>query len=147
MDTGTHIVMGVAIGGLATLDPVVANGPTLFNAVFIGAIIGSQAPDFDTILKLKNDAIYIRHHLGFTHSIPAMIIWGILIASIIYMFVPQVDFLHLWAWTFVAVILHVLVDVFNAYGTQVLRPFSNRWVAYGFRSEESRVGTDDRDAD
>src|SRR5690625_3620885 len=132
MDTGTHIVMGVAIGGLATLDPVVANDPTLFNAVFIGAIIGSQAPDFDTILKLKNNAIYIRHHRGFTHSIPAMIIWGILIASIIYMFVPQVDFLHLWAWTFIAVILHAMEDVFNAYGTQVLRPFSNRWVAYGF---------------
>lgn len=132
MDTGTHIVMGVALGGLATLDPVVANDPTLFNAVFIGAIIGSQAPDFDTILKLKNNATYIRHHRGITHSLPAIVIWGILIASIIYMFVPHVHFLHLWAWTFTAVIVHVLVDVFNAYGTQVLRPFSSRWVAYGF---------------
>ena len=27
--------------------------------------------------------------------------------------------------------LHVFVDIFNAYGTQALRPFSHRWVAIG----------------
>ncbi len=132
MDTGTHVVMGVALGGLATIDPVVSSDPTLLNAVLIGTVVGSQAPDFDTILKLKNNAIYIRHHRGLTHSVPAVIFWGILIASMIYYFVPTVNFLHLWMWTFLAVIIHVLVDIFNAYGTQALRPFSNRWIALGF---------------
>lgn len=132
MDTGTHIVMGIALGGLATLDPVVANDPVLFHAVFAGTIVGSQAPDFDTVLKFKNNATYIRHHRGFTHSIPAVAIWGILIAAMIYMFVPQVNFMHLWAWTLLAVIVHVVVDIFNAYGTQAIRPFSNKWVALGF---------------
>jgi len=132
MDTGTHIAMGVALGGIATLDPVVSNDPTLFHAVLIGTIIGSHAPDLDTILKFKNNATFIRHHRGITHSIPAIIIWGILITSIIYMFVPQVSFLHLWIWTFIAVSLHVLVDIFNAYGTQALLPLSNKWVALGF---------------
>lgn len=132
MDTGTHIAMGIALGGLATLDPVVANDPTLFSAILIGTIVGSHAPDFDTVLKLKNNATYIRHHRGLTHSIPAIFIWGILISTIIYMFLPQVSFLHLWAWTFVAVGLHVFVDIFNAYGTQALRPFTNKWIAHGF---------------
>lgn len=132
MDTGTHIAMGVALGGLATLDPVVANDPMLFNAVFIGAVVGSHAPDFDTILKFKNNATYIRNHRGITHSIPAVIIWAILIAGMIHLFVPQVSFLHLWAWTFAAVSLHVIVDIFNAYGTQAIRPFSNKWIAHGF---------------
>lgn len=132
MDTGTHIAMGIALGGLATLDPVVSNDPTLFSAVFVGTIVGSQAPDFDTILKLKNNATYIRNHRGLTHSIPAVIIWGIIVASLIYLFVPQVNFLHLWLWTFFAVIVHVFVDIFNAYGTQALRPFSNKWIAHGF---------------
>ena len=27
--------------------------------------------------------------------------------------------------------LHVFVDIFNAYGTQALRPFSKKWVALG----------------
>src|SRR5690625_4505491 len=132
MDTGTHIVMGIALGGLATLDPVVSNDPLMFNSVLVGTIIGSQAPDFDTILKLKNNATYIRNHRGITHSIPAVIMWGILIASIIYMFVPEISFLRLWLWTFLAVILHVFVDIFNAYGTQAYRPFTNKWIAHGF---------------
>ena len=132
MDTGTHIAMGIAIGGIATLDPVVTNDPTLFHAVLVGTIVGSQAPDFDTILKFKNNATYIRNHRGMTHSIPAIIIWGLLISSIIHMFVPQINFFHLWIWTFLAVALHVLVDLFNAYGTQALRPFSNKWIAHGF---------------
>ena len=132
MDTGTHIVMGVGIAGIATLDPVVSGDPTLFNAVLVGAIVGSHAPDFDTVLKLKNNATYIRHHRGLTHSVPAIIIWGILIAGIIHLFVPEVNFLHLWAWTFLAVAVHVFVDIFNAYGTQAYRPFTSKWVAHGF---------------
>ena len=28
--------------------------------------------------------------------------------------------------------LHVFVDIFNAYGTQALRPFSHKWIALGF---------------
>ncbi|WP_186576711.1 metal-dependent hydrolase [Aquibacillus kalidii] len=132
MDTGTHIVMGVALGGLATLDPAVQNDPALFSAVMVGTILGSQAPDFDTILKLKNNAVYIRHHRGLTHSMPAVLFWGLAVSGIIYAFTPDVPYLNLWLWTFLAVILHVLVDVFNAYGTQAYRPFTNRWVAYGF---------------
>lgn len=132
MDTGTHVVMGVGLAGLATLDPVVANDPTLFNAVLIGTLVGSQAPDFDTILKLRNNAVYIRNHRGLTHSIPAVIFWGLLIASLIHFFVPSTSFFHLWLWTFIAVILHVVVDIFNAYGTQALRPFSQKWIALGY---------------
>lgn len=131
MDTGTHIVMGVAIGGLATLDPAVQNDPGLFTAVLAGTVIGSHAPDFDTVLKLRNNAVYIRHHRGATHSIPAVLMWGILIAGVIHLIVPSVSLLHLWAWTALAVVLHVLVDIPNAYGTQAYRPFTNKWIAHG----------------
>ncbi len=76
MDTGTHIVMGVALGGLATLDPAVQQDPLLFQAIFAGTVIGSHAPDFDTVLKLRDNATYIRHHRGISHSIPAVIFLG-----------------------------------------------------------------------
>ncbi len=76
MDTATHIVMGVSLAGLATLDPVVQSDPALFNAVLIGTIVGSHAPDFDTVFKMKDNATYIRHHRGASHSIPAIIMWG-----------------------------------------------------------------------
>ncbi|MBU8908870.1 metal-dependent hydrolase [Desertibacillus haloalkaliphilus] len=131
MDTGTHVVMGIAIGGLATLDPVVANDPIVRQTVMIGAIIGSQAPDFDTILKLRNNAVYIRNHRGVTHSIPAVMLWPLLITGGIALFEPETNLLHLWLWTFLAVILHVFVDIFNAYGTQALSPFNKKWIALG----------------
>lgn len=131
MDTGTHIVMGIALGGLATLDPVVGIDNPTAHAVMLGTILGSQAPDLDTILKLSNNARYIRNHRGITHSIPAIFIWSVLITGMITIFFPESNLLHLWLWTLFAIVLHVFVDIFNAYGTQALRPFSKKWVALG----------------
>ncbi|PLR83633.1 hypothetical protein CVD25_20105 [Bacillus canaveralius] len=131
MDTGTHVVMGLALGGLATLDPVVAESTATASSVLIATIVGSQAPDIDTVLKLRNNAVYIRNHRGVTHSIPAVLLWPLAIVAVVYPFFPEANLLHLWMWTFLAVFLHVFVDIFNAYGTQALRPFSHKWVALG----------------
>ncbi|WML43064.1 metal-dependent hydrolase [Neobacillus sp. PS3-40] len=131
MDTGTHVVMGIALGGIATLDPVVATNSATASSVLIAAIVGSQIPDIDTVLKLRNNAVYIRNHRGVTHSIPAVILWPLAILAVVYPFHPGANLLHLWLWTFFAVFLHVFVDIFNAYGTQALRPFSPKWVALG----------------
>jgi inner membrane protein len=131
LDTGTHITMGIALGGLATLDPVAVSHPATAQAIMAGAIAGSLAPDLDTILKLQNNATYIRNHRGITHSIPAVMLWPLLIILMVTFFFPTANLLHLWIWTFIAVILHVLVDIFNAYGTQALRPFTKKWIALG----------------
>ena len=131
MDTGTHVVMGIALGGLATIDPIVANDPLLPTSVMIATIIGSQAPDFDTVLKLRNNAVYIRNHRGITHSIPAVFIWPLLIATGIFFLTPETHFFTILLWSFIAVFLHVFVDIFNAYGTQALRPLSHKWMALG----------------
>lgn len=131
MDTGTHLVMGIALGGLAMADPAVSNDAVTMTAVIAGTIIGSQIPDVDTVLKLRDNAVYIRHHRGATHSIPAVLFWPILLTAGIGFIFPEANLLHLWLWTFLAVVLHVFVDIFNSYGTQALRPFSNRWIALG----------------
>lgn len=123
--------MGVAIGGLALVDPVLSENSLSVVAVMAGTILGQQAPDVDTVLKLRNNAVYIRHHRGITHSIPAVLLWPILITLVLWLIIPDVSFLHLWLWTFLAVFLHVFVDIFNAYGTQAFRPFSRKWVALG----------------
>lgn len=131
MDTGTHVVMGIALGGLATLDPVVASNSATATSVLIATIAGSQIPDIDTVLKLRNNAIYIRNHRGVTHSIPAVLLWPLILLAVIFPFFPSANLLHLWGWTFAAVFIHVFVDIFNAYGTQALRPFTSTWVALG----------------
>jgi inner membrane protein len=131
LDTGTHVVMGIALGGLATLDPVVASNSATATSVLIATIAGSQIPDIDTVLKLRNNAIYIRNHRGVTHSIPAVLLWPLILLAVIFPFFPSANLLHLWGWTFAAVFFHVFVDIFNAYGTQALRPFTSKWVALG----------------
>jgi inner membrane protein len=134
MDTGTHVVMGIGLAGLATLDPVIIHDPFTAHAAMIGVISGSLVPDIDTVLKLKDNATYIRHHRGNTHSLPATILWPILLTALISHFSNSVSVFHLWLWTFLAVALHVFVDIFNAYGTQALRPLNNRWIALGIIS-------------
>lgn len=131
MDSGTHVVMGFGLAGVSMIDPVVAQSPSFTEAVMFGTIIGSLAPDFDTLYKLKDNAAYIRQHRGLSHSIPALLLWPVLISGAISLFYPHIAGLHLLLWTFVAVVVHVLVDLFNSYGTQALRPFNNRWVAFG----------------
>ncbi|PID20780.1 hypothetical protein CSV61_12390 [Sporosarcina sp. P3] len=131
MDTGTHIAMGVAISGLALADSTVATEPATMGAVFAGIMVGSLIPDIDTVLKLRNNAVYLRNHRGITHSVPAVMLWPLLISILLTFIVPEASFFHVWAWTFLAVFTHVFVDIFNSYGTQALRPFSHKWVAIG----------------
>lgn len=131
MDTATHFVMGISLGGLALIDPVVADNQAMFAGVMAATVLGQQAPDTDTILKLRNNAVYIRHHRGITHSIPATLLWPLAITAVVSLFIADPNYLHLWMWAQIAVALHVFVDIFNAYGTQAFRPFSNKWVAFG----------------
>ncbi|MFX3623317.1 MAG: metal-dependent hydrolase [Ectobacillus sp.] len=131
MDTATHLVMGITLGGLATLDPAIAQSDLGPKAVMLAAIVGSNIPDIDTVLKLQNNAKYIRNHRGITHSIPAVLLWSFLVSGFSYMLFPATPYLHLLLWSFIAVSLHVFVDIFNAYGTQALRPFTKKWIALG----------------
>ncbi|TDM00763.1 metal-dependent hydrolase [Macrococcus carouselicus] len=128
MDTATHFAMGAALAGLATVDPSVT---AYYPAITTAVVAGSQIPDIDTVLKLRNNAVYITHHRGITHSVPFTLMWPLLIVGIIYLFIQDINVLHFWLWTQLAVFLHVFVDIFNSYGTQALRPFSRKWIQIG----------------
>ena len=130
MDTPTHIMIGFGLASLSQLDPIVAASPTMSNAVLIGSVIGSNAPDFDFVCKLLGRDYYRRHHRGWSHSLLALPLWAILITSILFTFFLPPSILHLFLWTFLAVIVHVLLDLFNVYGTQVLKPISNKWISF-----------------
>ncbi|WP_411343681.1 metal-dependent hydrolase [Paenibacillus sp. WLX1005] len=130
MDTATHFAMGFGLAGLAYVDPVVASDPGLAIAVMVATIIGSQAPDFDTILRLKDNATYVRNHRGITHSLPFMAFWIALIGGGTSLLLHHEGFWHIVLWTAIAVVLHVFTDLFNTYGTQAVRPFSETWISW-----------------
>ena len=128
MDTASHLLFGATLGGLALLDPIVAQQPVLAHAIIAATLIGSHAPDFDTVVRLKSYSAYIRIHRGITHSIPALFIWPLLIS------VPISSYFHIWSqfsfvflWAMGAVVFHVFLDWFNVYGVQCFRPLSNKW--------------------
>ncbi len=91
-------------------------------------IVGSLIPMDKLVLKLKDNATYISHHRGITHSIPFTILWPILITFLIFTFFSGTNPFHVWMWAQLAVFLHVFVDIFNSYGTQALRPITNKWI-------------------
>ncbi|CAM3978803.1 metal-dependent hydrolase [Paenibacillus alkaliterrae] len=131
MDTGTHLVMGIGLAGLAMVDPVVAADQTIQTAVLIGTVAGSQAPDLDTLLRLKGNACYIRNHRGISHSLPAIAIWTALITGILQLiYQGALPWFLVGGWVLLAVCIHVFTDLFNTYGTQAMRPFSDKWISW-----------------
>lgn len=136
MDTSTHITMGFGLAGLAFLDPAVSAQPELAAAVMFGTVLGSNAPDFDYAIRLvKGNGMYTEHHRGVSHSIPAWFLWTGFLTALLYPFyynLSSIDLLHLSGWIFLAVILHVMFDICNAYGTQAGRPFTKKWVSLNF---------------
>ncbi|OXM13098.1 metal-dependent hydrolase [Paenibacillus herberti] len=131
MDTGTHLVFGLGLAGLATVDPAVAASPALFGAVMTGTIIGSQAPDLDSFLRLKSNALYIKNHRGASHSLPAVLGWtAIITAAIAWAWQGNIAWTNLVFWVLLAVSVHVFSDCFNTYGTQAARPISPKWISW-----------------
>jgi len=130
MDSATHLAVGVGLAGLSHLDPLVAQDPEFAAAVWIGAIAGSQAPDLDALLRFKSTTLYLRHHRGITHSLPAILIWSASITAVVAWIIGTPHYGRLFIWTTVAVVVHIVQDLFNVYGTRALWPFSKRWIAW-----------------
>ncbi|MFC5453092.1 metal-dependent hydrolase [Paenibacillus aestuarii] len=128
MDTGSHLLFGVTLAGLACLEPAVAQEPELAHAILTCTLIGSHAPDFDTLARLRGYASYVRIHRGITHSLPALLLWPLVISlPIAGLFGVWEHLLSLYLWTFAAVSFHVFLDLFNVYGVQCFRPLSKKW--------------------
>ena len=83
MDTSTHVLMGLGLASLAQVDPIVSGNEALTQAVLIGTVIGSNAPDFDILYHLKGNNSYLKNHRSHSHSLPVLPIWAILISLLI----------------------------------------------------------------
>lgn len=134
MDTSTHFVMGVGLFGLAHIDPIVATHPATATAVLAATVIGSQLPDTDGLYRFKGPAAYVRNHRGWTHSLPMILIWPILLTCVLILFFPESYSTHVFFWAFSAVFIHVFIDLLNTYGTQAFRPFTSKWISWNILS-------------
>ncbi|MBD1381618.1 metal-dependent hydrolase [Metabacillus arenae] len=130
MDTSTHVMMGIGLAGLAHLDPSIAASKEASQVILAATILGSNAPDFDYFIKiLKGNGAYIEHHRGLSHSVPMLFVWCLLFSWPIYFINQEIPFMNLFLWTLLAIVIHVVMDLFNAYGTQAGRPLTKRWLS------------------
>jgi inner membrane protein len=130
LDTLTHALIGIGIAALAQASPEIAANPQTGQAIFWVTQLASQAPDLDILVRIKNYTTYLRHHRGFSHSLPAQLVGSILSAVAVKLFYPTESFLLLWSMALVAILLHVGLDLLTSYGTQAFAPFRQDKYAY-----------------
>ncbi len=117
MDSLSHFLIGVAVAGLS------GHPLSLHDPIYLVTILGAQAPDFDIIARLKGNFSYLRQHRSFSHSIPGLGLWSLLIGTILSFFIPQTPLLTLYSWAFAGGLSHMIIDYFNTHGAAILWPF------------------------
>jgi membrane-bound metal-dependent hydrolase YbcI (DUF457 family) len=90
----------------------------------LGFLAGSVFPDLDVAFMAGGERFYLKHHQGPTHSLPCAPLYAALLAA-----VPALQVG--WDWAVYAGLLaglcvHVLLDLFNTFGIQILWPLTRR---------------------
>ncbi len=129
MDNLTHALTGAGLVAIAHGTAAVSGDPQLAQAVFWGVMIASQAPDLDIVLRLKGNSVYLKHHRGFSHSILAQVLLATIAALAVILFFPGVPWLTVWQWSYLAILLHVGLDMLTSYGTKAFWPLSGKMYA------------------
>lgn len=125
MDLITHGAVGLALGSLTGV-PGIINNP-----LAIGTIIGSVIPDGDIVYQLKGDYSYLKHHRGPSHSIVMGAMVSLAVSGLLGVIFSGFSFWNIFLWTFGGYMLHIGLDIFNAYGANILWPFSHRKIESG----------------
>lgn len=128
MDTITHTLFGLSLYGSVNKMEMDKRTKMAYLFTSIGA---SQIPDSDVISQLwDTEGLYQMWHRGITHSIFLTPVWAILFYVICILFFRIKDKrLFFLAW--IAVVIHDTSDLFNAWGTGFLEPFSEIRVTFG----------------
>ncbi|HEX9190510.1 MAG TPA: metal-dependent hydrolase [Candidatus Deferrimicrobiaceae bacterium] len=119
MDTVTHGLTGwLASRAL----PGEWNRKEATAAVTLGAVL----PDADHIASLMGGSeMYIRFHRGLSHSLLGVAVSSLAVALLFARFGHWKDRKRLFLLILLGQLSHVALDLLNAYGTQVLQPFSD----------------------
>ena len=120
MDSVSHALIGLAVAGLS------GQQLSIHDPIYIAAVLGSQAPDFDIIAYCKGNFSYIKQHRAFSHSVPGLALWSTLIGTALYFFMPQTNLLPLMGWAFAGGFSHIIMDYLNTHGAAILWPFCKK---------------------
>ncbi|MBX9972082.1 metal-dependent hydrolase [Cytobacillus firmus] len=128
MDTITHTLFGLSLYGAVDKRDMDKNSKRAYLLTAVGA---SQIPDIDVVSRLwDTEGLYQMWHRGITHSVFLTPVWALLFFLMSFLLFKVKDKkLFLLGW--LAVFIHNTSDLFNAWGTGYLEPFSNMRITFG----------------
>jgi membrane-bound metal-dependent hydrolase YbcI (DUF457 family) len=119
MDTVTHGLTGWLV---SRAMPGEWNRKEATAAVTLGAVL----PDLDHAASLVGGSeMYVRVHRGLSHSLLGVTVSSLVVALLFARFGHWKDRKRLFLLILLGQLSHVVLDLLNAYGTQVLQPFSD----------------------
>ena len=121
MDTVTHGLTGWLVAR-ALPEHWKEEHPATATAV---VVLGSVLPDADNAASLLGSELYLRIHRGLSHSLLGISVSSLVVALLFARFGRWKDAKRLFLLALLGQASHVVLDLLNAYGTQVLQPFSD----------------------
>src|SRR5512143_203666 len=121
MDTVTHGLTGWLVAR-ALPDDWKGEHPATATAV---VVLGSVLPDADNAASLLGSELYLRIHRGLSHSLLGISVSSLVVALLFARFGKWKDAKRLFLLALVGQVSHIVLDLLNAYGTQILQPFSD----------------------
>jgi inner membrane protein len=128
MDSITHTLFGLTSYGAINKEKMTKE---VKKSLFLTSLIGSHIPDIDVISQLwDTEGMYQMWHRGITHSIFLVPLWALLLYGFCYLLWKVKDPRVFYVGCLV-VFLHITIDLFNAWGTGYLEPFSSERFTFG----------------
>lgn len=128
MDSITHTLFGLALYGSVDKKDMEKSRK---RAYLLTAVGSSQIPDIDVISRFwDNEGLYQMWHRGITHSVFLTPIWAGLFILLSFLLFKVKD-VKLFFLGWLAVVIHNTSDLFNAWGTGYLEPFSSIRISFG----------------
>lgn len=128
MDTITHTLFGLTLYGTIDKEKVDKNTKKAF---LFTSVTGSLIPDIDVLSQFWDTAgLYQMWHRGITHSVFLVPFWALLLWLVCWLLWKTKDRRIFYLGLF-AVFIHNTSDLFNAWGTGYLEPFSSVRITFG----------------
>ena len=118
MITIDHLLIGIAVS-------LPTNNPQIIGI----SVIGSILPDLDCFFGRPGSVAYLKNHRTFTHSLFLSPVFAFGAASIFGLLFGYSMFFMFWLWCLIGLASHLLVDVFNSFGTMIYYPFSKKKIS------------------
>jgi len=126
MDTLTHALSG-ALLARATAPSKPRPDELTPGARMVAGSVAAAFPDCDFALRLIDTLTYLNWHQGVTHSVALLPVWALLLAGLFSRFAHRrYRWQAFFGVAFLGIAIHIAADLFTAYGTMLLAPFSTQ---------------------